>query len=73
MSVLVNSNGGHFKLGKFSFSWQNTDSFHEWEGYSVLCWADWSLEFGDIDNGNGIHLTHYKDGDIDFTKTLVRI
>ena len=71
--IRINSNGGSIALGKFSFSWSNADPVFQWAAYSVLCWGDWSLEFGDIDNGNGIFLTHFKDGDLEFTKTLLRL
>ena len=69
----INSNGGSISLGKLNFSWQNTDDEFKWAGYTVISWGDTCLEFGEIDNGNGIFLTRYEDGDIAYTRTFVRI
>lgn len=71
--IEINSNGGGISLGKFSFSWSNTDSVFDWPGFTIVGWDDTFLEFGDVDNGNGIFLTRYKDGDVEFTKTLLRV
>lgn len=68
----INSNRGTFSLGKFSFTWENSDDAHDWPGFTTIGWGDTFLELGDIDEGNGIFLTRYAHGDIDFTKTLLR-
>ncbi len=69
----INSSGGSIALGKFCFSWQNTDDAFDWPGYTVIGWGDTLLEFGDIDNGNGIFLTRYSYGEIEYTKAFLRI
>lgn len=67
----INSNGGLLRIGPAAILWQNRDE--EFPGFTTLSWGDSSLEFGDIDAGNGIHLTTFRDGDISFRKTLFRL
>lgn len=67
----IDSNGGLIRIGSAAILWQNRDE--EFPGFTTLSWGDSSLEFGDIDAGNGIHLTTFRDGDISFQKTLLRV
>lgn len=67
----IDSTGGLIRIGPAAILWQNQDE--EFPGFTTLSWGDSSLEFGDIDAGNGIHVTIFKDGDIDFQKTLLRL
>lgn len=71
--IEISSSGGAIAVGKFSFTWSNTDDVFDWPGFTIIGWGDTFLEFGDVDNGNGIFLTRYKDGDIEFTKAILRI
>lgn len=67
----IDSNGGLIRIGPAAILWQSKDS--EFPGFTTLSWGDSSLEFGDIDAGNGIHFTRFKDGDIDLQRTLIRL
>tara|TARA_Y100001972_G_C7611143_1_gene306365 strand:+ start:751 stop:993 length:243 start_codon:yes stop_codon:yes gene_type:complete len=71
----IDSTGGLFSIGDFSISWGNSvDPFFDdlrMEGYCAFNFRDRSLEFGAIDHEYpGIYFTKYKDGDIEFTRTL---
>ena len=67
----ISDTGGLVRLGPFAILWQNPDS--EYPGFTTLSWGDYSLEFGEIDAGNGIFLTAYADGDIAYTKPIVKL
>ena len=67
----IDSNGGLIRIGSAAVLWQNRDE--EFPGFTTLSWGDSSFEFGDIDAGNGIHFTTFRDGDISFQKTLLRL
>lgn len=67
----IDSTGGLIRVGPAAILWQNKDE--EYPGFTTLSWGDSSIEFGDIDADNGIHITTFKDGDIAFQKTLLRI
>lgn len=71
MTFNIDSNGGLIRIGPAAILWQNRDN--EYPGFTTLSWGDSSIEFGDIDAGNGIHITTFKDGDIDYSKTLLRL
>lgn len=71
MTFNIDSNGGLIRIGPAAILWQNRDN--EYPGFTTLSWGDSSIEFGDIDAGNGIHVTIFKDGDIDYSKTLLRL
>lgn len=71
MILDIDSTGGLLRIGPAAILWQNPDS--EFPGFTVLSWGDTSLEFGDLDAGNGIHVTGYADGDIAYRKTLVQL
>lgn len=67
----IDSTGGLLRIGSAAILWRNPDS--EFPGFTIFSWNDTSLEFGDIDAGNGIHITGYTDGDIAYCKTLVQL
>ena len=67
----LDSDGGLLRIGPAAILWQNAHG--EYPGFTTLSWGDSSIEFGEIDAGNGIHITTFKDGDIDVQKTLVRL
>lgn len=67
----LDSTGGLIRIGPAAIVWQNPDS--EFSGFTVLSWNDYSLEFGDLDEGNGIHVTGYADGYIAYSKTLLKL
>lgn len=67
----LTSNGGLLRLGPAALLWQNQDG--EFPGFTTLSWRDFSIEFGDIDAGNGVHITVFKDGEIDYRKTLLKV
>ena len=67
----IKDDGGLIRIGPFSILWQNPDS--EFPGFTSLNAWNYGLEFGDIDVGNGIHLTKYGSGDIEYTRTIVKL
>ena len=67
----LSDTGGLVRLGPLAILWQNPDS--EYPGFTTISWNDYSLEFGEIDAGNGIFLTHYADGDIEYTKPIIQL
>lgn len=69
--IRINSENGVIRLGPFSFFWQNPEP--EYPGFAVLAYGDTSIEFGEIDAGNGIFVTRFKDGEIFFQHALLRL
>ena len=67
----IKDDGGLIRIGPFSILWQNPDS--QYPGFTTINFGDYGLEFGDIDAGNGIFLTKYADGDIEYTRTIVKL
>jgi len=67
MKVLnVNSDEGFIRLFGITVAWANScRTFHANEdlwGCFYICFSNWCLEFGEIDNGVGIFLTPSEDG-----------
>ena len=71
MILDISDTGGLVRLGPFALLWQNPDN--EYPGFTTFSLGDYSLEFGDIDAGNGIFLTVYGDGDILQTLPIVKL
>ena len=71
MIFSIDSEGGIISLGWFAVVWGN--KIDGLPGFTALSFGDVNLEFGEIDSGNGIHLTTFKDGDIDIQRTLVNL
>lgn len=72
----IDSTGGLIRVGPAAILWQNAESCPSSDGYpgfTTISWNDVSIELGDIDSGNGIHVTTFKDGDIHCQKTLLRL
>ena len=67
----INSDSGLVNVGPFSFHWCNKDDY--FPGFASFSLGDYSLEFGEIDSGNGIFFVKYGDGDIDYIKTLIQL
>ena len=67
----ITSQGGHICIGNWSLLWENATN--EFPGFTAIANSDYSLEFGEIDNGNGIFLTKYGYGDIEFTKPILKL
>ena len=67
----VSDTGGLVRLGPLALLWQNPDS--EYPGFTTFSFGNYSLEFGEIDAGNGIFLTTYFDGDILQTLPIVKL
>ena len=67
----ISDTGGLIRLGPFAILWQNPDS--EYPGFTTFSWNDTSLEFGDIDNGNGVYLTGFRDGEIEYSRKLLQL
>ncbi len=72
MILDFSSNGGHIRLGSLAILWQNQDALLDFPGFTVFSSGDYSLEFGTIDNGNGIFITKYEDGDIAYSRPLLQ-
>ena len=62
--------GGLIRFGPLALLWQNA-SF-EFPGFTTISAGQYSLEFGEIDCGNGIFVTKYADGDIEYIKTVLQ-
>tara|TARA_B100000035_G_scaffold284426_1_gene267343 strand:+ start:249 stop:494 length:246 start_codon:yes stop_codon:yes gene_type:complete len=76
-NFVASSTGGHGNIGQLCWAWQNQEYIDstfadDYIGFTTIGFGDWSLEFGDIDQGNGIHLTHWKDGDVAWSKTFLK-
>lgn len=71
MTFDINSTGGLIRFGSCAILWEN--STEEFPGFTAFSIEEYSLEFGEIDSGNGIFLTHYSDGDIQYTQPLLLI
>ena len=69
--IRINSDSGTIRLGPLALVWQNPDG--EYSGFTVLSYGDTSIEFGDIDAGNGIHITQFEEGDVAWQRTLLLI
>ena len=69
--IRINSDSGTIRLGPFALVWQNPDA--EYGGFTVFSYRDTSIEFGDIDAGNGIHITRFEEGDVAWQQTLLLI
>lgn len=67
----ISSTGGLIRLGFFAILWENATE--EFPGFTAFSIEEYSLEFGEIDCGNGVFLTSYADGDIQYTKPLILI
>ena len=71
--INIDSDGGVIILGPLSVSWANAEPEFEINGFCSFSCGQYALEFGDVDQGTpGIYLTHYSDGDIEYTKPLVQ-
>ena len=69
--IRITSDNGAIRLGPLAITWQNPDA--EYPGFTVLSYGDTSIEFGDIDAGNGIYYSRYEDGDLAVSRTLLRL
>lgn len=72
MILDLNDDGGLIRLGSLAILWQNQDTDQEFPGFTVFSLGNYSLEFGDIDNGLGIFITKYNDGDIEYSHPLLQ-
>ena len=70
--IQIDSSGGIIRLGSLAMSWGNADRYGQFPGFTTLSLGDHSVEFGNIDNGNGIFYVRYEDGDIVVNQPLVR-
>lgn len=68
----ITDDGGLIRLGSFAVLWQNQDYEFDYPGFTVFSSGDFSLEFGAIDNGNGVFITKYNDGGIEYTRPLLQ-
>lgn len=70
MNARISSNHGRIDIGKLMITWWNQDE--EFHGFTTISYGDHSIEFGDIDNGNGIFYVRYEDGDLVVNRPLIR-
>ena len=71
IEIDFNHISGQIRIGKFCFHWYNPDA--RFPGWTCISWGEASLEFGDIDSGNGIHFIKYVNGELAFHRTLLKI
>lgn len=71
--INIDEAGGVVILGPLSITWGNADVEFDLNGFCSFGIGQYALEFGDIDQGiPGIYLTHYSEGDVEYTKPLVQ-
>ena len=72
--IHTDSDGGLIRFGPFAIAWGNADTACDFPGFTTVSWGDYSLEFGEIDAGNGIHVTKYDgQGDIEYTRPIIQL
>ena len=71
MIIEITSDSGHIYWGGFSLLWEN--AVDDLPGFLAIGSPNYSLEFGDIDNGNGVFLTKYGQGDIEYSKQIIKL
>ncbi len=71
MNFDITPDGGLIRLGPYALLWEN--STDEYPGFTTISNGEYSLEFGEIDQGNGIFVTKYTDEDIEYTKALIQL
>jgi len=69
--INITSDSGHINLFGLTLHWFNQDDAFDFPGYFCIGYNNYSLEFGEIDMGNGIYLVEYADGDVNLLKTFV--
>lgn len=67
----ISDTGGLIFIGSFAILWQNPDE--QFPGFTTINAWNYGLEFGEIDAGNGIFLTKYGAGDIEYTRPIVKL
>ena len=72
MILDITSDGGLIRLGGLAVLWQSQDYDLDFPGFIVFSLGEYSLEFGAIDNGNGVFITKYSDGDIEYSRPLLQ-
>ena len=71
MIINVTSNSGHIYWGGLSLFWGNAIDYLP--GFLAISSPNYILEFGDIDNGNGVFLTKYGQGDIEYRRQIIKL
>jgi len=68
----ITSDHGYLILGSLYISWGNQldDTL---TGYAIFSLGNWGIEFGEIDNGNGIHLVNYNEDGLESSRTLLKL
>lgn len=69
----INDTGGLVRIGPFAILWQNLDVDNGYPGFTTFNFNDYSLELGEIDAENGIYLTKYDEGDIEYMLPIVKL
>lgn len=72
MNFDISSTGGLIRLGRFALLWENYDAYNDFPGFTAISTGNYSLEIGEIDSGNGLFLTKYNDGDVEYSKELIQ-
>ena len=71
MTFRITDSDGYLTLGSLSFVWGNPVA--DLPGFFCIGLNNRFIEFGEIDNGRGIHYSRYKDGDLAVSKTLLKL
>ena len=71
MKLKITDAEGLIQLGALSLVWGNPVA--DLEGFFCIGLNDRFIEFGEIDNGRGIHYSRYEDGDLAVSQTLLRL
>ena len=66
--IRIDSDEGLIKFGPFQILWGNQQG--DLPGFCSFCFQNYSLEFGEIDLENGIHLIQYLDDDVVLLRTF---
>jgi hypothetical protein len=72
MTFEINADGGFIRFNSLAILWQNQDIALDFPGFTVFSSGEYSLELGAIDNGNGVFITKYNDGDIEYSRPLLQ-
>lgn len=72
MIFRITDESGHISVNGFALLWGNQDNILDLPGFTVISAGDYSLELGTIDNGNGVFVTKYEDGDIAYSRPLLQ-
>lgn len=71
--INVNDCNGSINWGPFRLAWGNALNDLDLPGFVTLCWNEYALEFGQVDQDRpGVYFTVLEDGDLQTSKALLQ-